>query len=250
MSFRTATVRYYSSVQAKGRFFKPSQLRFECFRTADIQSLRYKQAMTRRSRCFYVLFAGLLRAVPLPGAQQAAVQNSTIRVRVVEGDGAINSIRLRHAHDPAVQVLDAEENPVAGATVTFLLPAMGAGGTFQDSGLSLTIESDAHGMAAARGLRPNRAAGPFRIRVVASWHGESANATLTETNAEPVASSGKSKKIAIAVLVGGAAAAGAALAARSGKSSSASPSGAAATTGGAAAGATIVAGAPSFGPPH
>jgi hypothetical protein len=204
--------------------------------------------MTRRLRCFYALFAGLLGAILLAGAMPAAGQNLTIQVRVVEGDGAINSIRLRRAHDPAVQILEDAENPVAGATVTFLLPAMGAGGTFQDSGLSLTIESDAHGMAVARGLRPNRVAGPFRIRVVASWHGESANATLTETNAEPLANSGKSKKIAIAVLVGGAAAAGAALAARGGKASA--PSSAGATTGGAAAGATIVAGAPSFGPPH
>lgn len=203
--------------------------------------------MTHRMRCCYALFSVLLGAIRLADPFPAAAQDSPIEIRVVEGDGAINSIRLHRAHDPAVQILDRVAHPVAGATVTFLLPAMGAGGTFQDSGLSLTIQSDERGMAAARGLRPNRTAGPFHIRVVASWHGESANATLTETNAEPVANSGRSKKIAIAVLIGGAAAAGVALAAKGGKSSPASDG---ANTGSAGAGAVITAGTPSFGPPH
>ena len=81
-----------------------------------------------------------LRAFPASflacGALFAAPQTAppaAIQIRILEGDGAINSIRLHHAHDPVVQVLDASGTPVSGVTVTFLLPALGAGG-FHASG--------------------------------------------------------------------------------------------------------------------
>ena len=193
---------------------------------------------------FLILSAGL-PACPAASAAPQAGQPSLIQIRVVEGDGAINSIRLHRAHDPVVQVVDHAGKAVPGATVTFLLPAFGAGGTFQDNGLSLTVGSDDEGMAAGHGLRPNRAAGKFQIRVTAAWNGQAASATITETNAEPVGSSGHSKKIAILVLIGGAAAAGAAIAAHGGSSNG---NNSANSAGGS--GATIVAGSPSFGPPH
>jgi hypothetical protein len=194
---------------------------------------------------FGVLPATVLACTFAGSAQQTAP--STIHVRVVEGDGAINSIRLRQGHDPVVQVLDRDGKPLSGATVTFLLPAFGASGTFQDNGLSLTVETDQRGIAAAHGLRPNHTAGTFRIRVTASWHGQPADASLTETNAEPVAKSGNSKKIAILALVGGAVVAGVAAAAHGGGSSSGNNG---ASTAGGSAGATISAGSPAFGPPH
>jgi hypothetical protein len=201
------------------------------------------------SRRFIVSLGAFSASVLIHTVLFAAPQTSAVpfQIRIVEGDGAINSIRLHRAHDPVVQVVDSGGQPVSGATVTFLLPATGASGTFQDNGLSLTIQSDGRGMAAARGLRPNRIAGPFRIRVTASWRGQSASATITETNAEPVAKS-NSKKIAIIALIGGAAAAGAAAAALGGKSSSSGSGGTPA--GGSTPGSTIVAGTPSLGPPH
>jgi len=164
---------------------------------------------------------------------------------VVEGASAINSIKLRRGHDPVVQVLDASGEPVAGATVTFLLPASGASATFGDNSLSVTVQTDTRGMAAGRGLKPNRVAGQFRIRVTTSWRGEAANATVLQTNAEPIIKSGSSKWVVIAVVVGGAAAGGAVAATR-GKSSSAVPVPPGPTT---PASSSIVAGTPSFGPP-
>lgn len=179
----------------------------------------------------------------------AAQSPAPLSVRVLEGDGAINSIRLHRAHDPVVQVLDGTGAPVAGATVTFLLPASGPSGTFQTSGLSLTIETGADGRAAARGLRPNQLAGQYRIRVTASWHGQAASGALTQTNAEPVAKSKSTKTIVILALIGAAAAGGAAAAAHGG--GAANPAAiSAANTGGASTGAVIVAGTPGFGPPH
>src|ERR1700685_718802 len=95
----------------------------------------------------------------------------TINIGTVEGDGAINSIRLRRAHEPVVRVADSGGEPLSGATVTFLLPATGPSGSFLDGGLSLTTQTDSQGKAVGRGLRPNSIAGQFRIRVTALWSG-------------------------------------------------------------------------------
>jgi hypothetical protein len=164
----------------------------------------------------------------------------------LEGASAINSIKLRRGHDPVVQVVNGSGEPVGGATVTFLLPASGASGTFADNSLSVTVQTNARGIAAGRGLKPNRLAGPFRIRVTTSWRGEAASTTLTQTNAEPEVKSNNSKWIIIAAVVGGVAAGGA-LAATRGGSSPTTPAAPVPTT---PAASTIVAGTPSFGPPR
>ena len=193
--------------------------------------------------------AGFLTFLPAALVLAAYAQTQPgINIRVVEGDGAINSIRLHRAHDLVVQVLDPTGQPVAGATVTFLLPATGPSGTFGDSGLSLTMQTDAKGMAVGRGLRPNSVAGQFRIRATSSWHGQTASAGLMQTNAEPVAKSHSSRIIAILAIVGAVAVGGAVVAMRGGKSSTTTNTGG--STGSIAPAATITPGPPSFGPPH
>jgi hypothetical protein len=176
----------------------------------------------------------------------AAAQSPGITIRVLQGDNAINSIKMHRGHDPVVQVLSDSGEPLPQATVSFLLPATGPSGTFGDRGLSNTVETDSHGMALGRGLVPNRVAGQFQIRVTASWRGEAANATIQQTNAEPAAKSARSKWIIAGVVAAGAA--GGAIAALSGGKNSSSTPGA--TTGATAATVTITPGTPSFGPPH
>jgi hypothetical protein len=194
--------------------------------------------MSRHAPGWYLLLFAPLLLAQTP---------STLTIRVVEGDGAINSIRLHRAHDPVVQVLDPTGRAVRNATVTFLLPGTGPSGEFE-SGLSSTMQTGADGMAAAHGLKPNRVAGQFRIRVTASAGGQAASAAIVQTNAEPVVKSGNSKMIAILALIGGAAAAGVVAGTRGGKSS------AAAVETGASAGSvtpgSIIPGTPSLGPPH
>src|ERR1700689_3818188 len=106
--------------------------------------------------------------------QESPSQPTAINVGSVEGDGAINSIRLRRAHEPVVRVVDSAGEPLSGATVTFLLPATGPSGSFLDGSLSLTTETDGQGRAVGRGLHPNSIAGQFRIRVTASRSGSEA----------------------------------------------------------------------------
>jgi len=180
--------------------------------------------------------------------QTESVQPNIV-IRVVEGEGAINSIRLRRAREPLVQVVDASGEPIQGATVSFVLPATGASGIFGASGLSLTTQTDGRGMAAGVGLRPNQIAGQFRIRATASWRGATAATTLIQTNAEPVAAS-SSKKIAIVTLIAVGVAGGILAAAMGGGSAAAAPAALQAAPVPPVPAGSIAAGIPSFGPPR
>ena len=192
-----------------------------------------------------ILAAGMRAQSP-----QVEAAKSEIQIRIVEGEGAINSIRLRRAREPVVQVADRNGEPIEGATVSFVLPATGASGFFGTSGLSLTMQTNARGMATGVGLRPNQIAGPFRIRVTASSRGATAVATMNQTNAEPVVSS-NSKKIAIVGLSAAGVAGGVLAAAMGGGSAATGSSGSASPPPpGTPMLGSISAGIPSFGPPR
>jgi len=94
------------------------------------------------------------------------------RVEVLEGDGAINNIKLHRAKEPVVRVADQDGHPLANVAVTFLLPEKGPGGSFADGKNTLTVMTDADGRAVGRGLRPNNSAGQFQIHVTASFQGQ------------------------------------------------------------------------------
>jgi hypothetical protein len=162
----------------------------------------------------------LVLLISLPLSPIAAAQTAPARLNlvIVEGDGAINDIRQRTAREPIVQVEDENHKPVAGAVVVFLLPNQGASGTFANGSHTLTVISDSQGRAVARGLRPNASQGQFRIHVNASLNGQTASASLTQTNAlgaagAAVAAGVSGKLIAVLIAVGAAAAAGGAYAA-------------------------------------
>jgi len=179
--------------------------------------------------------------------QLTAQTKPSIAIKVVQGDNAINSIRLRRGHDPVVQVFDPTGEPLGNATVSFLLPATGPSATFGESGLSLTVQTDERGMAVGKGLLPNRIEGQFRIRATASWRGEAASTTLSQTNAEATVSSNKKKWGILAAVIGGAAVGGIVAASKGGGSST--PAGGS-TGGNTGSTGTIVPGSPTFGPPR
>ena len=65
-----------------------------------------------------------LAAIPTFAQDQAGP--AKLNIVIVEGEGAINSVRQRVAREPVVQVEDENHKPVAGAAITFLLPNQGA----------------------------------------------------------------------------------------------------------------------------
>src|SRR5882724_7803996 len=101
---------------------------------------------------------------------------------VIEGEGSINNIRQRTAREPIVQVEDSNHKPVAGAIVAFTLPSRGASGVFANGSHTLTVTTNQQGQAAAR-FTPNGAKGQMQMRVNASFRGQTATTTITQTNA-------------------------------------------------------------------
>ena len=177
-----------------------------------------------------------------------AARAEGLKLVVVEGEGALNSIEARRAKEPMVRVEDEEGRAVAGAAVSFILPVQGAGGYFDGHESSLTVTTGAGGIAVGRGLKPNNVAGPFAIHATASSGGQTATATIHQTNVAPLVTRGNGKKIALLAIIGGAAVGGVVAATRG--TGGAAPGGNAAVPGSASGGTTVQSGTPVFGPPR
>jgi hypothetical protein len=159
-----------------------------------------------------------------PPSAWAQETGGQLNIVIVEGDGAINNIKQRTAREPIVQVEDQNHKPIAGAAVVFLLPNQGASGVFANGSHTLTVMTDAQGRAVAHGFRPNNVQGKLQIHVTASHQGQTASATISQTNAVSAAagavSAGISAKLITILAIAGAAVAGGVVAATRGGSSS------------------------------
>lgn len=164
--------------------------------------------------CLSVLLAGL----PAGGAQAPRALN----IVIVEGDGAINNLRQRVAREPIVQVEDENRRPVAGAIVIFTLPQNGASGVFADGSRTFSTITGPDGRAAARGITTNNLKGEMQIRVNASYQGQTASATISQSNAS-VAAAVSAKTWTLIGIIGAAAAVGVTLAVTQGGNGSTTP---------------------------
>ena len=175
-----------------------------------------------------------------------------LKIEVTDGEGAINNIRLHRARVPVIRVVDGDNTPVGGASVTFFLPDMGPSGEFPGEVRTLAVMTDEKGQAIGRGLVPNQVVGKYQIRVVASYRGDMATTLINQINAAPggAAKGGPSKKVWLIALIGGAAAGGAALAATHGGGGSPSSQSQPTSSPPSSTGIVINSGTPVFQPPH
>lgn len=88
----------------------------------------------------------VLGSVLTLGVEQA----SSLKIVVLEGEGAVNIIQQKTAVRPLVEVRDRNNLPVAGATVTFSIGGGGSGAAFAGGVQTLTVTTNAVGQAAAR----------------------------------------------------------------------------------------------------
>ena len=156
---------------------------------------------------------------------------TSLRIVIVEGEGAINNVKQRVNREPIILVEDENHKSIAGASVTFFLPNQGPGGTFANGTNSLTTSTNAQGQAVARGIRFNNQAGTMEIRVAASIGGQTASAIITQTNVLGSAASGgsvggmsRATKILILVAIAGGVAGGVIAATHGGGSTTTTPS--------------------------
>jgi hypothetical protein len=105
-------------------------------------------------------------------------QGAGLKIVVVEGEDSVNIIQQRTAVAPVVEVRDRNDLPVAGVAVLF---AINGGGASFPGGQALTVTSDAAGRATATGLTPT-GNGAIQIDVTATSQGQTATATIHQTN--------------------------------------------------------------------
>lgn len=115
-------------------------------------------------------------------AQPAPRQSGALRIYVLQGNNVINNTSTRIATSPVVEVRDENDFPVAGATVTFELPASGPGATFEGGRLIYSNVSDSRGQASAAMMSPNGTQGQFVIKVSAQLGDQSGMTTIRQTN--------------------------------------------------------------------
>ncbi len=171
-----------------------------------------KSVVFRAASALFLPFAlGAQEAPKTSLVQQPAVQQSSgLKIIVVQGEGALNSTRAKTATQPAVEVRDDADKPVAGAEVVFQLPAAGPGGVFNGWMRTQTARSGADGKAAASGFTPNDEEGRFNIKVTATAGTKSATAIIGQSNGRGNGSGAKvtggRNKIWVAIAVIGVAA--------------------------------------------
>ncbi|MBL8296322.1 MAG: hypothetical protein JNN08_31045 [Bryobacterales bacterium] len=151
-------------------------------------------------------------------AQQPQAAQPRFKINVIRGEGAQNRVTKGRATSQAVvEVRDENDRPVAGVIVTFTLPTVGPGGTFTSGGAMTTVTTNSAGQATAT-FTPNTVAGTYNINVSATLQGQTATATISQTNLAVAAAAGgiSGSTIGIIVAAVAAAAVGGAMAARGG----------------------------------
>lgn len=119
-----------------------------------------------------------------PAAAKPAPGPKSLKLTATQGEGAKNSIKARTATQPAVEVRDEDDKPVANAEVIFQLPASGPGGVFNDWMRTQTVRTNERGQAAASGFTPNDMQGRFNIKVTAIAGSATNNIVIAQSNIE------------------------------------------------------------------
>jgi len=145
-----------------------------------------------------------LLAVPfqLPAAQNPA-GSRLLSLEIVDGEDAINDIKLGTAREPVVEVQDENHRPVAGAAVSFSLARHSL---FNRTVFRATTNST--GRVHVNPLQLNNNPGRFEIHIKASYQGRTATITMHQTNV--VGATGAAGATTAAPAVAAGAAAGAA----------------------------------------
>lgn len=138
----------------------------------------------------------------LAGTGQA---NPALKIVIIEGEGAVNIIQQKTAVAPVIEVRDRNDQPVAGATVSFVVRAGRA--TFGGA-RTLTVTTNAAGRAAAAGFAPG-GSGALQIGATATFQGQTAAAvTIAQTNVMTAAEAAAATSAGAGGSGGGAAAGG------------------------------------------
>jgi hypothetical protein len=114
----------------------------------------------------------------------AAAPPHSLQIVILDGEGALNNIQERTAREPIVQIQDENHKPIAGAAVLFAIHGAtgSAGGAFAGGASSLSVVTDANGVAKAVGFLPNKIQGPWQMQVTAKYNNLTTSTNINEQN--------------------------------------------------------------------
>lgn len=115
-----------------------------------------------------------------PAAAEPTVE--TLKIRILEGGGAVNNTTTGLYSPIVVEVRDSNETPLEGAAVTCELPASGPGGVFADGKTVFVSKTNFQGQALCQGFQPNNQQGSFQIKVHAVMGRQSGRAIVRQSN--------------------------------------------------------------------
>ena len=110
----------------------------------------------------------------------AAAHAQGLQIRVLAGEDAVNVIQQKTAVAPLVEVRDRNGLPVAGVAVTFSIQGSSFA-SFPGAVSTLSAVTNAAGQATVAAVNPV-AAGSFSIQVQAAFQGQTALATIAQSN--------------------------------------------------------------------
>ncbi len=168
-------------------------------------------------------------------APAARAQGPAFKIVVLEGEGGVNIVQQKTAVAPVVEVRDRNDQPVAGAVLTFGIRRGSA--TFAKGAKTLTVTTDAAGRATASGLTPT-GNGALQIQVSARIQGQVVSTTISQSNVATAAQAAQAGQGA----AGGTGASGTGAGAGSGAGAGAGAAGAAGAAAAAGAGGGAAAG--------
>ena len=132
-------------------------------------------------------------AAQAPPAAPPAARN--LRILPLAGNNGMNDLERQVMTPLAVQILDANDLPVEGATVIFRFPINGPSATFADQQTAQTIRTNAGGQARATGWTANNQVGAFIVQVTATRGTDQGLGTISMTNVSRITQEAqKSKK--------------------------------------------------------
>src|SRR5439155_2057510 len=133
----------------------------------------------------------MMAARAASAAQQPAA-GAALKIVVIEGEDSVNLIDKKTAVKPTVEVRDKNDLPVAGASVRFAINGRSA--AFQGGSRSVTVTTDSLGRATVNAITPT-SKGAVQIQVQASYQGQSASATISQTNFANAAEAAQAGKV-------------------------------------------------------
>jgi len=151
-----------------------------------------------------LLAFGLCQMLALQPGWAQANQSGNMRIVVVQGANARNTLQQISPQPLVVRVEDGSSQPMGGVSVTFTAPVAGPGGIFENDTQTIRVTTGADGVATAGPYRPNAVPGAYMISIRADFQGQSAFTSVQQTNAERKS---RGKMIAIIAAAGGVAAA-------------------------------------------